>query len=347
VKSGFHCGIIEGFYGRQWSWSTRRDYAQYLSSIGLNSYVYCPKGDPYLRTRWQECWPADEERELTQLAREYRDGGLSWGVGLSPYALYRDYSGAASRRLRDKVRRLDDLGGNLLAVLFDDMPGDVTDLASRQGEIVCDVLEWTCADTLIVCPTYYSYDPVLEQYFGPRPERYWEQLGAELPSEVQVFWTGNQVCSDAVTVADIDSIATLLGRLPVLWDNYPVNDGARASKFLHLTPLPRRDPGLQDALSGHLCNPMNQGLLSRYPLLGLARLYGTGVGTPADYFAPGFIARLEADAPLLEELGLDGIDQRERNKLIAAYAEFSDPAAAEVVDWLKGGYVFDPACLTG
>jgi hypothetical protein len=347
VKSGFHCGVIEGFYGRQWDWSTRRHYAELLSSTGLNAYVYCPKGDPYLRKRWQDSWPVDEQRELAQLARVYRDEGLSWGVGLSPYALYRDYSNTARRRLRDKVLRLDDLGGNLLALLFDDMPGDVADLASRQAEIVRDVLEWTCAESLIVCPTYYSHDPVLEQYFGARPERYWEQLGEELPGEIQVFWTGNQVCSEGVTAADIDPIANLLGRRPVLWDNYPVNDGARASRFLHLKPLPHRAPGLQDALSGHLCNPMNQGLLSRYPLLGLARLYGTAKSTPADYFAPDFIARLETDAPLFEELGLDGIDLKEQQKLIAAYAKFSDPAAAEVVEWLKGGYAFDPACLTG
>ncbi|MEM8563363.1 MAG: beta-N-acetylglucosaminidase domain-containing protein, partial [Pseudomonadota bacterium] len=46
-------GVVEGFYGRPWSFQTRTDYAQFIADLGLNTYLYCPKSDPYLRKQWQ------------------------------------------------------------------------------------------------------------------------------------------------------------------------------------------------------------------------------------------------------------------------------------------------------
>ena len=82
--SEFLSGILEGFYGRAWSQQDRLDYAQYLPRSGLNSAIYCPKGDPYLRHRWWQDWPAEQWGQLQQLSTEYRASGLNWGVGLSP-----------------------------------------------------------------------------------------------------------------------------------------------------------------------------------------------------------------------------------------------------------------------
>ena len=157
----FLSGIVEGFYGRQWSWQARFDYAARLSQWGLNSYLYCPKGDPYLRRQWWLPWPEEALQRLQSLARHYGDAGLNFGVGLSPYALYQQYGAAERERLQEKLARINDLGGNMLALLFDDMPGDCPDLAQRQAEIVADVCHWSSAEWLMVCPTYYSYDPQL------------------------------------------------------------------------------------------------------------------------------------------------------------------------------------------
>ena len=342
----FLTGVVEGFYGREWSWQARASYAQFLQQTGLNSYLYCPKGDNHLRKQWWQPWPEATEQHLRALATEYRDRRLNWGVGLSPYALYQDYSAASRQRLRDKLQRIDDLGGNLLAVLFDDMPGDCPDLASRQAEIVADVRNWSSCEYLLVCPTYYSFDPQLQQFFGTMPENYWNQLGEELPAAAQVMWTGNEVCSSSIRVADIERIGRHLKRKPVLWDNYPVNDGARASNFLHLTPLPQRDSHLGDAIGGHFCNPMNQAQLSRYPLAGLAQLYGGAIALAENFYTPELCRRLLLDQSRFEELGLAGLSAAEREQLAAEYAKLGDPAAAEIADWLRGGYRFDPACLT-
>jgi hypothetical protein len=340
-------GVVEGFYGREWNWEARRSYVSFLRDMGLNAYIYCPKGDPHLRKRWREAWPAGTAAELAGLAQQFREHGLSWGVGLSPFALYEDYSPAARRALQQRVAQLRDLGGNILAILFDDMPGDIADLAARQGEIVADVRAWSDAEHLLVCPTYYSPDPVLEQHFGTRPPAYWRDLGEVLPEDVGIFWTGNEVCSRTIHGDDLRSITSDLRRRPVLWDNYPVNDGARACRFLHLSPLPGRSGDLPGAVSGHFCNPMNQAWLSHYPLSGLATLYGAAPVSLEDLFPADLAGLLGRDAGLFQDGGLDALGAAETETLCREYGRLDHPAAGEVVAWLRGEYAFDPACLTG
>ncbi len=349
AADAFLCGVVEGYYGRLWPFETRLAYADYLGQAGLNAFIYCPKGDACLRKRWHQRWPDSEWRQLKKLAGAYRKRGIHWGVGLSPFALYQDYSAAQRARLKEKLRQLADLQAPLLAILFDDMPGDLPDLAARQADIVADVCDWSGAERVLVCPTYYSFDPVLESHFGKMPQDYWARLGRELPERVDIFWTGNRVCSDSITAADIESINGLLGRQVTLWDNYPVNDGALRSNFLYCQPLSGRDRSLEPLLRGHLCNPMNQGLLSLPALAGLASLYGRF--GEADTWLEGVLGRetwqqLLRDRELFQRVGLTGLDASRREGLASQYQALAGQAACEVAGWLRGEYTFDPACLT-
>ena len=86
--SEFLVGVIEGFYGRPWPVETRLAYAGYLASAGLNTYLYCPKEDAYLRKQWWDHWPEQQWQHLLELSAVYRGHGINWGVGLSPFALY-------------------------------------------------------------------------------------------------------------------------------------------------------------------------------------------------------------------------------------------------------------------
>jgi len=345
----FLAGIIEGFYGRTWTFDTRVAYADYLVEAGLNTCIYCPKGDLYLRRNWQEDWPEAEWRELVLLSSAYKLRGINWGVGLSPVELYRNYGLPERAALKRKVERLGQLHAPVIAVLFDDMPGDLQSLATRQAEIVADVCHWLPGVHVLVCPTYYSFDPVLEKYFGRMPLDYWSQLGRELPQDVGIFWTGNKVCSEAITVSDIEAIVQQLQRPVILWDNYPVNDGAVRSNFLYTSKLHSRSPALRPLLTGHLCNPMNQGLLSLPALSGLAALYGNGLFNEdalSRILGPATWERVTRDQGVFERAGLSGLGEQRCKVLAAEYAQLSGPAAAEVAQWLRGEYRFDPDCLT-
>ncbi len=350
MSQPFLTGVIEGFYGRPWPHEVRLAYAGILAAAGFNTCLYAPKSDAVLRRDWRGRWEEGERRNLRELADTYRANGVAWGVGLSPMELYVRYDAPQRDQLQGKVEYLLELGITVLAILFDDMPGDVQDLAARQAQIIGDVARWAPGVRLLMCPTYYSHDPVLEQYFGDMPADYWADLGAALPPGVGIFWTGNRVCSESVTVRDISAVNEAFGRRVTLWDNYPVNDGGSRADFLYLEPLSRRDPGLAGALEGHLCNPMNEGLLSLPALSGLARLYGTGdIGEDmlAACLGRQCWDRLKEDAALFSGLGLQGMGPDRREALAGVYRSLEGPAAAEVVDWLEGGYAFDPACLTG
>ncbi|MEZ5503072.1 MAG: beta-N-acetylglucosaminidase domain-containing protein [Halioglobus sp.] len=344
------CGIIEGYYGCSWSFETRRAYADYLAEAGLNACIYCPKGDALLRRRWRERWPDARWSEMVQLASQYARCGINWGVGLSPVELYRDYGALQQQQLQAKIEYLGELGAPVLAVLFDDMPGDLDALAYRQAEIVADISRWAPGVRLLVCPTYYSFDPVLEQYFGSMPDDYWPQLGRQLPADVDIFWTGNRVCSESIQVGDIERIVRYIGRPITLWDNYPVNDGATRSNFLYTSALTARSPALRPFIRGHYCNPMNQGLLSLPALCGLAALYGNpnfGEKNLSRILGPGTWDKLSRDKFLFEHEGLSGLGEARCKQLAREYEELPGPAAVEVAQWLQGRYSFDPACLTG
>jgi len=346
----FFIGVIEGFYGRSWSFETRLAYADYLLEAGLNTSIYCPKGDPYLRGRWKEDWPESNWNELLQLSKAYSERGLFWGVGLSPVELYREYGKEQRDQCKRKVERLAELSAPIIAILFDDMPGDLDALASRQSEIVADVCRWTPGIRVLVCPTYYSFDPVLEKYFGEMPPNYWPQLGRELPPDTEIFWTGNKVCSESIDVSDLKTIVQQLGRPVTLWDNYPVNDGSVRSNFLYTSKLSARSPALRPLIRGHLCNPMNQGLLSLPALSGLAELYGTGTlddDALCRILGPLTWARLSRDKQVFEHQGLSGLGKERREYLAFEYGKLPGAAAMEVAQWLRGEYSFDPGCLTG
>jgi hyaluronoglucosaminidase len=91
-----------------------------------------------------------------------------------------------------------------------------------------------------------------------------------VPVDVPIFWTGRAVVNDVITVADAEArAASLGGRPPLLWDNYPVNDATMGDR-LFVGPLRGREPGLADACAGYLANPMLQPRASTLPLASIA-----------------------------------------------------------------------------
>ncbi|KGE03576.1 beta-N-acetylglucosaminidase domain-containing protein [Pseudohaliea rubra] len=342
-------GAIEGFYGRPWSAAERWQLVTDVGDLGLDAYLYAPKADAHLRRRWSLPWPAAETAALERLAGHARSSGVMLGLGLSPFKLYEDYGPSARRKLQVRVRQLDDLGAALLAILFDDMPGDTLDLAARQGEIVADVAAWSRAERLLVCPTYYSDDPVLDRVFGPRPDAYREALGAALPPGAGIFWTGPEVCAPAISGADLAAASSAFRRPLTLWDNWPVNDGAKRSLHLYLGPPPQRGGALGAHCAGHLCNAMNQPALSLPALAGLAELHGR-IASAAQWLeerlGPSVAAALAEDAPLFEARPRDQLDRGERRRLRERYAALPGSAPRELLAWLDGAWAFDPDCLT-
>jgi hyaluronoglucosaminidase len=342
-------GVIEGYFGKPWSHEDRKRVLTRLQELGFSWLHYAPKADAFLRRRWREPHPAASLAELADLSTHCRGLGLRFGVGLSPYELYRDVSRPAKTAFVAKIRALDEIGIDDLAILFDDTRGDVPELAAREAEIVHDAMAHTRASRVLMCPTYYSDDRMLDVVFGERPVGYLEELGRRLDHRVGVYWTGEEICAREFGLGHLARVAEALGRKPTLWDNYPVNDGPLMSRFLHLRGFTGRPSSIGPYIAAHALNPALQPHLSLIPAATLAASYREG----SDYsYMNAFrvAARELAGAELADMLEDDlhavqdrGIDQLgdDRERLRRRYAAIDHPMAAEVVRWLDGADTVD------
>lgn len=349
-------GIIEGFFGREWSWENRAAYANFLSRYGFDFYIYAPKSDAHLRKHWQENWPQGTKTQLHSLRDTYRTAEISFGIGLSPHEIYLDASRDQRELLKHRTHQINDLSPDIFCILFDDMRGDIPNLAQLQIDIAHQAANESTAKKIIFCPTYYSFDPVLQKVFGMMPENYWRSFAKNLDPNIDMFWTGEKVCSTQYPPAHLDEVTDLLGRKPFLWDNYPVNDGAVKSNLLHLRAVDQTHSLLEGKLAGHALNPMNQPWLSQIPLASLPAAYESkSAYDPAAIFAhlcselcgEELAQELKKDIAGFQEIGLKNMADEEKSLLREKYKKFQgNPFAQEIIDWLNDEYQFDPACLT-
>ena len=350
--SGWPLGVIEGFYGRQWQWAERRALPGLLSTWGYNAYLYAPKGDSSLRSRWREDFSAGHTAALQSLSAACAEANIDWGVGLSPAGLQSEFGPEDRRDLQRKLRQIADLQPRYLWILFDDLPAGIPQLAARQLAVMGVVRDTLPNITLAMCPSYYSDDPILETLFGARPEGDFEALAEGLDADIDLLWTGPRVISCEYSRDDMQRAASLLGRKPLLWDNYPVNDGRKSSRFLNVLPFRGREPWLQQACSGHFVNPMNAFHLSFLPLQGLPSHYREPLSVDMAFAQalrtlPDALADLLADyADIFQSQGLDNMPADLKSALALRCDGISHPAAVELAGWLREEYRFDPDCLT-
>jgi hyaluronoglucosaminidase len=306
-------GVVEGFYGTPWSHDARLELLEFLGQQGMNAYAYAPKDDAKHRAQWRVSYSDDELARFEALATRARDGGVRFGFAVSP-GLDITYEAREDRAiLLEKLLALSGTGVTWFLLLLDDIPMQ-PGLGPRHAELASFLLDAMRARVpdgmLTICPT---------EYVGTRASPYLDALAAGLPPDVDVMWTGPTVCSPTITAADARARAAALGgRAPLLWDNYPVNDGPMAA-CLHLGPYRGRDAELAGVLRGVLCNPMTQPRASKLALATAAEFFRrpdtydadeaseralvTAAGERAD--ALGWLAAACSDSPLYEPAELE------------------------------------------
>jgi hyaluronoglucosaminidase len=339
-------GIIEGYFGRPWSWDERRAVIETLAPHGYSFFHYAPKADPFLRRRWTEAHPQEDASEIKNFARFCKNLGVRFGVGLSPYEAFNDFNDAVKSAFVRRVEDLMALDIDDLGIFFDDMHVTLPDLAARQIEIIHLARDTAPHLKLNITPSFYSDDPVLERVFGTCPPNYLADLGCGLDPAIDVYWTGEEVCAREISPGHLARIGALLKRKPLLWDNYPVNDGPRMSQYLHLRGFTGRPTANAAFIAGHAINPASQALLSCIPAITLSKSYQQG--DAYCYGAAGFAASQDVvGAPLasmlrhdllsFQDLGLTKLDAR-IEALTARYSNIDHAGAREVVAWLSGAY---------
>ncbi|OWY62801.1 hypothetical protein B7486_56480 [cyanobacterium TDX16] len=251
-------GVIEGFYGRPWSWDERVEVMRMVAPEGLPCWVHAPKDDPLHRERWRDPWTADHLEGFARLAAEPH---VRAGIGISP-GLSMAYDDPDDRAaLAAKVDAALDAGCDHVVLCVDDIP-----VRPGLGPEHAALTTWLHEHLdgraeLVLVPTEYT---------GTRSTPYLDALAEDLPADVAVGWTGETVVCDEITVSQAEArAASLGGRAPLVWDNVPVNDGLMSDRLL-LGPLRGREPGLPEVCGGWLANPMVQARSSIVPLRSIA-----------------------------------------------------------------------------
>lgn len=241
-------GALEGFYGTPFSAADRLALIGWLGTVGARDYVYAPKGDPLLRDDWRT--PFTHFSLYDDMLHAAREAGLRLSVVVSPGLDWRGDDDIPV--LVEKLASLAARGIDSLGIAFDDVPRGGSDLGRAHGRAVAAAC--SLGVRISTCPVDYAVSTATP---------YLQGFCAELPPEVEMFWTGPAIVSPTITADDVTTLqASLGGRTLVLADNVPVNDGPM-SGVLHLGPHPLRDPQLPVVTGGLLLNVMPLPLASR------------------------------------------------------------------------------------
>ncbi len=275
-------GVVEGFYGRPWSFQERKRIIDLLGEISCNLYLYAPKNDPFHRSRWREAYSSEFVESFRQLVNAGETAGVDIGFTISPGLSVSYCDRQDTELLLSKLSRFCQIGVKAVGIFFDDIPlkltnqndrENFTSLASAQAMLANDVfasLKETVPELkTIICPTVYHGDP---------NNGYLSELGELLDEEVIVMWTGPEVCSFEIPKDDAKYIYATLKRPILYWDNYPVNDATMVPE-MHIGPYVGRDPKIARYAKGILLNPMSQAHASMIPIRAASRF----MNNPMEY----------------------------------------------------------------
>ena len=159
---------------------------------------------------------------------------LNFFYGLSPGLDIKFSASAELECIQMRFRQLRQVGVENFALLFDDLPGKMTEedraefasVAAAQSYVARNIFDWLREQhptaRLLFCPTPYC-DLMDRQNLGG--EGYLETIGRLLPPEIDVLWTGPEIVSREIPVDSVRKISTAaLRRPPVIWDNLHAND---------------------------------------------------------------------------------------------------------------------------
>ncbi|WP_030810250.1 beta-N-acetylglucosaminidase domain-containing protein, partial [Streptomyces sp. NRRL S-337] len=271
-------GVIEGFYGTPWSHRARLDQLDFYGAHKMNTYVYSPKDDAYLREKWRDPYPADRLGQLKELVDRARARHVDFTYALSPGLSVCYSSDADLKALTAKFQTLWDIGVRDFAVPLDDISYTHWNCAADQdrfgtgggaaGAAQAHLLNRVNQDFIAGHPGARPLEMVPTEYYDVKPTPYKKALATQLDKNVVVEWTGVGVIAPAMTVAQAQQAREVFGHPILTWDNYPVND--YVTSRLLLGPFNGREQGLPGELAGITANPMIQPAASKIALYTVA-----------------------------------------------------------------------------
>jgi hyaluronoglucosaminidase len=262
-------GVVEGFYGKPWTHEQRLRGIPLFADFGMNTYFLAPKDDPLQRFNWRSPFTNDFLKQASELIELGSTHGIDFVVCVSPGLSVRYSDDNDISAVINRFKQLMELGATHFGLLWDDIdwelqhPQDSAKYATIAqahadftNKVWGSLVDVNAKIALTVCPMQYS---------GRGDEPYVIDLGHELNPRINLMWTGREICSAYLDIADAVIFTRSTLRPPLYWDNFPVNDGSLQSN-LHIGPVRGREKGLHKYAAGLLSNPMVQFEASLLPL---------------------------------------------------------------------------------
>ena len=262
-------GVIEGFYGKPWSHEQRLRSLDFFGDFGMNAYFIAPKDAPWQRFNWRAPFKNDFLDLTRQLVVRGALNGVNVAVCVSPGLSVKYSDPSDIDAVITRYQQLYEIGVNHFGLLWDDIswelqhPEDIKQYSSTakahsdfSNKVYEKLLSIDSEIKLTVCPMHYNGRGVIP---------YIEELGSQLSPEINLMWTGRQICSEYLDISDAIIFENSAHRKPFYWDNFPVNDGSMQPN-LYIGPIRGREKGLHNHSIGLLSNPMLQGEASLIPL---------------------------------------------------------------------------------
>lgn len=286
-------GIVEGAYGPTWTHFERARVLRWMPEHGFNAYVHAPKDDLYQRTNWRDPYPEAEQRDFGREIRLAKRLGVQWIPNLSPALPLIPTPAVPSRppsrdlcfscpddveAVVEKLRPFTEAGSRTVMISFDDVakvmthPEDLAEYGDGDeafGRANGDFLTRLRKRLSQLHPGIRVLT-VGADYSGTADTDYLRGLRSTLAPGIGVMWTGTEVPSQHWKPADAAAYGKLIGRRPLVWDNWTDDDTAgNATPFgtarLFLGPY-IREPGTARAVGGFFFNPANEADLNLLPL---------------------------------------------------------------------------------
>ncbi|NUP14238.1 MAG: hypothetical protein HOW73_50025 [Polyangiaceae bacterium] len=283
-------GVVEGFYGRPWSFGARKRIVRLLGDVGLDTYGYAPKSDPLHRARWWEPLGVDQLRAFEELASVARDAGVRIVYGIAPERLFggranlKPGSTLGDARFEQLVARCVSLVARGIAsfmLLFDDTwPTVVPRFASsrigeRHAAVASALVERLRAvdpsASVTVVPAIYS-GRASALSAGARAYLH----GLATKGDFSLAWTGPRIFSPYITAREVEAFAKAAGRAVWIWNNAIANDwlplatgealGLAGRCRLCFGPVANLAHGAIDASSGVLLNGAREPVVTEVAL---------------------------------------------------------------------------------
>ncbi|MGE5574171.1 MAG: beta-N-acetylglucosaminidase domain-containing protein [Bacteroidota bacterium] len=281
--SSFPALAIRGIKGLRWNPSDYLSIIDFLTACRFNFLMLCYGMVPEHCRQWRKPYSEEHLQAISEIVRRCEERFIRVCVAVNPSLRSEPpicYSGKQDLELLiQKFRASYDLGVRTFALALDDIGFEMVhpedkrvyaglghahvDLVRRLN----DALRGLDSDNeLIFCPTTYFTRYALER------KDYTEALAHALPEDVDVFWTGPEWNSTTVSGEDARSFCSLVGRKPLLWLNYPVNDYLAPHPWrLLLKPVKLSCTELPRWIKGLVSNPMRQVEASKIPLWSVAK----------------------------------------------------------------------------